>query len=93
MKIFSSYIKWSRINVKVNKGGDWFKMINNLISLAISEYAIALYEAVTIIVLFFIIMKKNKKVKLLKQEMAIDLQRAKDNELDNMLRNKRKGDQ
>lgn len=68
-------------------------MINNLISLAISEYAIALYEAVTIIVLFFIIMKKNKKVKLLKQEMAIDLQRAKDNELDNMLRNKRKGDQ
>lgn len=68
-------------------------MINNLISLAISEYAIALYEAVTIIVLFFIIMKKNKKVKLLKQEMAIDLQRAKDNELDNMLRNKRKGEQ
>lgn len=68
-------------------------MLNNLISFIISEYAIVIYEVVAIIILFLIIVRKNKKIKVLKQEVEVNLQRAKNDTLDNMLTNQRKGAQ
>lgn len=66
-------------------------MINNFISLVVSEYAIIVYEMVVIITLFLFVRNKRKEVKRLEQEVAMSSKKQQQDALDNMLRNSRKG--
>lgn len=67
------------------------KMLNSLISMISSRYAIVVYEIIIIVILLLFIMKKYKRVKSLKQEKKINVQRAKNEKLENILKNQKKG--
>lgn len=66
-------------------------MLYSVVSVMGSKYAIIAYEAIIIVILFLIIMKKSKSIKALKKESEKNLQKEKNEELDNILKNRKRG--
>ncbi len=66
-------------------------MIYNLVLILISKYAIVIYEIIAAVILLLITMKKKKKVKTLEQEAQRKIEKNKNDVLDNILKNQKRG--